>query len=338
MSDTNNNSNNSKKNLAIKILGQVVILAITITTTASVTRYMVLSELGMLPVKEPPKEVTAEVSLKENASGVPEEAEDTVVKKVSPNKTSNKSETDNGSKKADNTVNTGSKKAEDTVNTGSKKAKPGADEKIPVIFKDERQAKLEQHAKKDPQIKKYLMSYPGTTKPKGGITEEELKEEHPHFLQWDERWGYTEYGDGILAICGCAPTALATVVADLTGKPVTPHEVAKYCDETGLYIEDVGTDWSLFSKHSKHFGVSGKILPISEENMKRALDSGHPIILSVGKGDFTKNNGHIIVLVDCIGGKFVVRDPGSVETTKKLWSFEELAPQIKNLWEYTLWE
>lgn len=311
MSEDKNTEIDKKKRrneLLIKIVGQVLILVITIATTASITRHMVLSELGMLPTsvasekidgdkeeKEPKPEITSrteEVTLKENAAKEPKGAS----------------------------------------------VKYSTNDKIPVIFKDERQDKLEALAKKDSKIKEYLMAYPGTTKPKGGLTEEELDADHPHFLQWDSRWGYTEYGDGIMAICGCAPTALATVVVDLTGEEVTPHDVAKYCDETGLYVENVGTDWSLFSKYARNFGVNGRILPISEDNMKRALQNGHPIILSVGKGDFTKNNGHIIVLVDYVGGKFVVRDPGSASTTGKLWTFEDLAPQIKNLWEFTKWE
>lgn len=31
----------------------------------------------------------------------------------------------------------------------------------------------------------------------------------PLLLQWDERWGYTVYGDNLIAINGCGPTALA---------------------------------------------------------------------------------------------------------------------------------
>lgn len=37
----------------------------------------------------------------------------------------------------------------------------------------------------------------------------------PLLLQWDERWGYKNYGDNIMAINGCGPTCLSMVVSYL---------------------------------------------------------------------------------------------------------------------------
>ena len=40
----------------------------------------------------------------------------------------------------------------------------------------------------------------------------------PLFLQWDPRWGYTEYGeDSFLGLSGCGPTCLSMVLYYLTG-------------------------------------------------------------------------------------------------------------------------
>ncbi len=38
--------------------------------------------------------------------------------------------------------------------------------------------------------------------------------EIPLLLQWDERWGYSVYGDNMIAVNGCGPTAVAMVVSD----------------------------------------------------------------------------------------------------------------------------
>lgn len=38
--------------------------------------------------------------------------------------------------------------------------------------------------------------------------------EIPLLLQWDERWGYSVYGDNMIAVNGCGPTAVAMVVPD----------------------------------------------------------------------------------------------------------------------------
>ena len=64
----------------------------------------------------------------------------------------------------------------------------------------------------------------------------------PLLLQWDERWGYAIYGDNMIAINGCGPTALAMVAAGLTGDAgITPDRVARYAAEQGYYEGDAGT-------------------------------------------------------------------------------------------------
>ena len=51
--------------------------------------------------------------------------------------------------------------------------------------------------------------------------------EIPLLLQWDERWGYSVYGDNMIAVNGCGPTAVAMVVSGLLCDPsVTPYKVA----------------------------------------------------------------------------------------------------------------
>lgn len=67
--------------------------------------------------------------------------------------------------------------------------------------------------------------------------------------------------------------------------------------------------------------------------MMLELENGHPIICSMGRGDFT-TTGHIIAITGIKDGKFIVRDPNSKERSNKLWSYEKIAPQIKNLWSY----
>lgn len=207
---------------------------------------------------------------------------------------------------------------------------------VPVIFEDEeKQAELEAQAEEYPALKEFLLDFPmDGPKVLGGITQEELETEYPLFIQFDRRWGYSAYGDSILALCGCAPTALSMVVVGLTGdEKATPNAIADYCMEKNLYVVNSGTSWTLFTDYAQHFGVSGQYMPVSKQGMINALDAGHRIILSVGPGDFT-DNGHFIVIVGYKNGKFVVRDPGSEERSHMLWSFERLMPQIKNMWEF----
>ena len=64
------------------------------------------------------------------------------------------------------------------------------------------------------------------------------------------------------------------------------------------------------------------------------LEQNHPIICSMGSGDFTMT-GHIIVITGVKNGKFVINDSNSKDRSKKLWSYEEISDQIKNLWSFS---
>ena len=181
-------------------------------------------------------------------------------------------------------------------------------------------------------VKDYLDSDGSIT---GGFTLVETTQEHPIILQWDKRWGYAPYGNSDIALAGCAPTCLSMVILDLTkDKSATPDAVADFAMENGYYLEGTGTAWSLMTEGSAHFGIKGTELPLDENSILAALDSGSPIICSVRAGDFT-TEGHFIVLVENRGGQIVVRDPNSRARSEKLWDYDILAPQIKNLWSFT---
>ncbi len=154
----------------------------------------------------------------------------------------------------------------------------------------------------------------------------------PLLLQYDERWGYGMYGDEVLAINGCGPTSVAMVIAGLTGRNIiTPYDVASYAYENGYYKK--GTRWNFFTEGVKNYGIVGKEIPLVKSKIFKELELGHPIICSMRKGDFT-TTGHLIVLVGVKNGKLMVNDPNSRERSERLWSYERLESQIKNLWSF----
>lgn len=160
--------------------------------------------------------------------------------------------------------------------------------------------------------------------------------EFPLLMQWDMRWGYATYGDGLLALNGCGPTALSMVISGLTGdNTVTPYTVAQYADSQGYYVDGVGTSWELMRTGAEHFGLTAKELPLDKGVVTNALKQGKPIICSVGPGDFT-TSGHFIVLVGLEDGKIRVNDPNHHSTSAQLWDYDTLAGQINNLWAYSL--
>ena len=67
--------------------------------------------------------------------------------------------------------------------------------------------------------------------------------------------------------------------------------------------------------------------------IQEALEANIPIICIMGPGDFT-DGGHFIVLSGWEDGKIRINDPNSTANSEKLWTYEEIKGQIRNMWEY----
>lgn len=160
--------------------------------------------------------------------------------------------------------------------------------------------------------------------------------EIPLLIQWDERWGYAPYGNSIVAVSGCGPTCMAMVAAGLTGDvTATPAKLAAYGTENGYLDEENNTYWKFMSEAGKSWGLSCYESDMTQAQIMSELQAGHPVICSVGPGDFTQN-GHFIVLVGCEEGKIKVNDPFSRTTSSQLWDFERIKQQSKAMWVYSI--
>lgn len=154
----------------------------------------------------------------------------------------------------------------------------------------------------------------------------------PLFLQWDPMWGYEKYGSSYLAVTGCGPTCLAMAGYYLTGeKSMNPKAVAEFAENNGYYAKGYGSSWTLISEGAEKLGLTAKELPLVKKKMMDAVEKGNPVILAMGKGDFT-TTGHYIVLTAVEDGAFRVNDPNSRERSAKLWTYEQLEHQIRNIW------
>ena len=159
------------------------------------------------------------------------------------------------------------------------------------------------------------------------------RETVPLFLQWDKMWGYETYGSSYLAATGCGPTCLAMVGYYLTGEAsMNPLSVAEFAEKNGYYARGYGSSWTLISEGAGKLGLTATELPLVKKKITNALEAGNPVILSLGKGDFT-SKGHYIVLTGVTEEGFRVNDPNSVENSKKPWTYEQLEKQIRNIWE-----
>ena len=160
----------------------------------------------------------------------------------------------------------------------------------------------------------------------------------PLFMQFDERWGYTEYGNSVCGLAGCGPTSLSMVAYYLTGNTkYTPVYMMKFAVENGHVGAKGGTNWTLFQQGPEKLGLVSKEIPLHEGTMAKYLQNGTPIVINVGPGDFTLH-GHYMVLVGYEDGKFKLNDPFSYINSEKLWTYEQIEGQIKNLWAISLAE
>lgn len=157
----------------------------------------------------------------------------------------------------------------------------------------------------------------------------------PHFLQWDPRWGYTIYAGEELAITGCGPTCVSMVVVGLTNNTSwTPYAVSHYAQMNG-YVEGGVTGWRFMSEGTQQFGVQGTSFPLTKNNLNRYLDEGHPVILSMGPGDFTQEGHFIVVTGRDENSNYRINDSMSMRNTLRTWTFEQLQPQARAAWYFT---
>lgn len=190
---------------------------------------------------------------------------------------------------------------------------------------------------RNPETKDFVLDYP---KYKGleeiDISKDVMKGEIPHFLQWDERWGYETYGSDFLAVTGCGPTCLSMVTCGLTGDTQwNPYEVAKMAEDNGYYVDGSGSSWDLMSSGAEKLGLTVSSVIFDAEHIRATLEAGQPIICVMGPGDFT-NAGHFLVLTGVDkNGDIILQDPNSVERTKQHWDVQKLMNQMKNLWAYS---
>lgn len=188
----------------------------------------------------------------------------------------------------------------------------------------------------NPEMADFVFGYTDTdNNSKAEFSEKEIKQDFPLFLQWDPRWGYKKYGyNSNIGLAGCGPTCLSMVLFYLTrDETLTPDKIAEYSMEHGYYVKGTGTAWSLMSDVPAIYGINSFNPGMSEDSLKAELDRDRVIICAMNKGDFTVA-GHFIVIYGYKKEGFMVNDPNCVSRSRRLWTYEELSWQVKNIWSF----
>ena len=191
---------------------------------------------------------------------------------------------------------------------------------------------------KNPETVDFVENYPKKkdSKPAETIGDSLQPGSIPLLLQWDERWGYSTYGTSIIAISGCGPTCMAMVASGLNQDPsITPAKVASFGTQHSYVDEENNTYWSFMREAGASWNLSCYEGLLNEMQVSAELSAGHPIICSVGPGNFTQI-GHFIVLTGYENGNVTVNDPFSKANSETLWNFSQIKDQIRAMWVYSL--
>lgn len=199
-------------------------------------------------------------------------------------------------------------------------------------------ARLIELAARNAEAIPFVLGWPGHEEPAApaDITPELARGGIPAFYQWDSRWGYAPYAGGMVGLDGCGPVCLSMAAAGLTGNAENdPLSMARFAEANGYSEAGTGTSWALMTEGAAQLGLSSQELPLDENALRGALAAG-PVILSVRPGDFTTTGHFVLVAGIAPDGGFTIHDPNSMANSGQSWSYERLAPQIKNLWAISL--
>lgn len=174
------------------------------------------------------------------------------------------------------------------------------------------------------------------------LTEDDLQMEEnrllPLFMQWDERWGYTDYSGYLFGTNACGPTTLSMVAVALTGDTsLNPRVVADFAEENGYAYGGQGTEWTLMSDGCAAFGLEAEELYPMENMVRNAIEEGRPVVCIMGPGHFT-TGGHYVVICGTDGDRFLINDCNSYSRSAQSWAFEDFVDEIDCLWEFSYTE
>lgn len=184
------------------------------------------------------------------------------------------------------------------------------------------------------EMKQFAIDYPAKISITfdGDFTMDVTGDTVPLYLQFDEQWGYADYGKNIVGLSGCGPTCLSMAYTYLKQDgSMNPIKVADFATEKGYLDESGDTSWTLMTEGAAELGLDSEELTASKDAMTTALENGSVIICSMSSGDFTKS-GHFIVIREYKDGLFYVNDPNSEARSQVGWDYERLESQIANMW------
>ena len=185
---------------------------------------------------------------------------------------------------------------------------------------------------RNPETEEFVLNYPFREETEIDMSAFDRSAGVPLMMQWDTRWGYIKYGADVVGLTGCGPVCLAMAGYYVTGDEIfAPDAVVEFALQNGYCSYGSGSSWTLISEGGVKLGLDVTEIPLVKQRIMDNLEAGNPIICVMGPGDFT-TTGHFIVLTGTEDGKIRVNDPNSYANSGRLWTYEEMESQFRNLW------
>lgn len=158
----------------------------------------------------------------------------------------------------------------------------------------------------------------------------------PLYYQYASPWGNKKYGSGNIAKNGCGPTCIAMVFSYLRNENIYPNDIVDFTKDK-YYINGSGSSWSIFAACASQWNIGCRYIGLSAGNIANELSAGHPVILSMGPGTFTKS-GHFIVLTGINeDGTVTVNDPNDNSKknhVNKQFDLQQILKESKGGWSF----
>lgn len=174
-------------------------------------------------------------------------------------------------------------------------------------------------------------------------TDEELDGRIPVLYMHDNRWCYqTHEGFFFIKYSGCETVSLTMAYIGLTGKSdIDPYKIVLIADEMGAIgaFGGISNNYTMDMIHA--IGLDAVEYSFVDESrqkdksadigtMKSILDSGHVIMAGMVGDTF---GTHAIIIRGYEGDSFYINDPEDEENSARLWSYEELDPEMYYMWD-----
>ncbi len=147
--------------------------------------------------------------------------------------------------------------------------------------------------------------------------------------QYDPDWRDKPFGSSTIGPSGCGPSAMAMIVTALTGKPVTPPEVATVAKS--MYVPGSGSSWNIGPFVAAHYGLKSTPVEANVAKISEVLVKGG-LVVAPGQGavPYTDGGHFIVIRAVTADGKWRIGDSGHRDTSNKNWDPAKLVTQMRD--------